>query len=123
MIAYDYWSTGDHQLSTRSGNLEPEAMTFAFGVEGDWLSYLDLIDTCLRSAATLRTPPCGQSVTKLSRAGLEFGPDILAEFDDFVDYPVDGFHDGFGEGLEELLDLLGDAADAEDGGQGADEDG
>src|SRR5690606_21254531 len=55
--------------------------------------------------------------------GLELGPELPAQPGDLVDDPVAGLADGPGEGPEELLDLGGDAADAQDGGEGADEHG
>ena len=51
----------------------------------------------------------------------DLAPDLLADADDLVGDPVDGLEDRLGEGLEERLDLVGDAADAEDRGEGADQ--
>src|SRR5262249_34536051 len=67
-----------------------------------------------------RTDSTGLALA-LSELTLELGPDLLAESDDLPDHPVDGLHDRLRQGLEELLDLLGDTADAQNRGQPPDQ--
>src|SRR5438046_507120 len=65
----------------------------------------------------IRVPPRPEPVER----ALQPGPQLLHEPDDLVDHPVDGLHDGPGQRLEDLLDLVGDATDPEQRGQETDE--